>query len=166
VNIFFKNGAVKAVAEKSFSWHLAVATFFGAGYSPKAPGTVGSLAAMLILLLPLKLIFPALLAGIFLASILSISAISVAERELGSDAGAIVIDEVIGIWIVLLHPATHDSIAWAIAGFALFRLFDIWKPFPINLLNNKKGAFFVLADDVLAGLFALCLLALAQKFFF
>jgi phosphatidylglycerophosphatase A len=166
VKISFKNGAVKAVAEKTFSWKLAVATFFGAGLLPKAPGTFGSLAALGVLFLPVSILFPVLIAGIILGSILSITAIAAAEREWGSDAGCIVIDEAVGMWIVLLHPATHHSFFWAILAFALFRIFDIWKPWPINLLNEKKGAFFVLADDVLAGVFALAALSLAQKLFF
>ena len=166
MKISFKNGAIKAVVEKSSSWKLVLATFFGTGLFPKAPGTVGSLAAMGILLLPEHLVFPGLFASILFFSLLSIISISAAEEEWGSDAGCIVIDEAVGMWIVLLHPATHSSVVWALGAFALFRIFDIWKPFPIRALNNKKGAFFVLADDILAGIFAFLFLHLVQLSFF
>ncbi|MES2765672.1 MAG: phosphatidylglycerophosphatase A [Bacteroidota bacterium] len=161
-----KTPFLKTATEKPLSWKLLAATFFGVGLIRKAPGTFGSLVAMLVLLLPQQYIFPALLFGIFIGSAVSFSAISAAEEEWGSDSGRIVIDEAVGMWIVLLHPATQHSFLWAIIAFALFRVFDILKPWPINLLNKKEGPFFVLADDILAGIFSLVSIGLAFKIFF
>ena len=72
----------------------------------------------------------------------------------GDDAPQIVVDEIIGMSLVLFSPFITFGPVWAVLAFAFFRVFDIFKPFPIHLANNKKGNFWVLFDDVLAAAFA------------
>jgi len=86
-----------------------------------------------------------------------------------ADHRSIVWDEFVGQWVALLPlllpewmPAGHVALAWSmLAGFALFRLFDVWKPWPISWLDRQvKGGLGVMVDDLLAGVFAALLLAL------
>ncbi|HET7931550.1 MAG TPA: phosphatidylglycerophosphatase A [Rhodanobacteraceae bacterium] len=132
-----------------------IATAFGAGLSPKAPGTAGSLIALLpwwFLLrdLPLGWYALVLVAGFALG----VWACSVAGKRLSvHDHGALVWDEVIGMWITL--AAAPAGYAWMLVGFALFRLFDIWKPWPVRLADRRvHGGLGVMLDDVVAGVYA------------
>ena len=132
---------------------------FGSGFAPKAPGTFGSLVAVLIWWFGLGQLSLALQ----LASIAAVIALGtwlthrVQARYQVSDPGAIVVDEFAGQWIaLLLVPMT----LWGmLAGFALFRLFDIWKPWPVGALEKRvPGAFGVMVDDLAAGFMALAVL--------
>lgn len=131
--------------------HYLIATFLGSGYFPKAPGTAGSFAALalfwLLLLPPLPLL--ALLVILFFTGVLSASYV---EREEGTDPGKVVIDEVVGQGVALLF-VPHQLIFYGIA-FVLFRIFDIWKPFPIKLLERLPAGWGIMADDVMAGVYA------------
>ena len=134
------------------------ATALGAGLSPKAPGTAGSLVALLpwwFLLrgLPIGWYVAVLIAGF----LLGVWACGVAGKRIGvHDHGALVWDEVIGMWITLL--AAPPQWWWMVIGFALFRLFDIWKPYPIDSLQVLPGGIGVCADDILAGVYGgICL---------
>lgn len=144
-----------------------IATALGAGLSPKAPGTAGSLVALLpwwFLLreLPLAWYGVVLVAGFALG----VWACGICDRKLGEhDQGALVWDEVIGMWLTLL-VAPQGSWPWMagymIAGFALFRLFDIWKPWPVRVADRRvQGGLGVMLDDVVAGVYALVVLQLA-----
>ncbi|TAM96359.1 MAG: phosphatidylglycerophosphatase A [Rhodanobacteraceae bacterium] len=133
-----------------------IATALGAGLSPMAPGTAGSLVALLpwwFLLrgLPLGWYVVVLVAGF----LLGVWACEVSDRRLGMhDQGALVWDEVIGMWITLL--AAPARWWWMIVGFALFRLFDIWKPWPVRWADRRvQGGLGVMLDDVVAGIYAL-----------
>jgi phosphatidylglycerophosphatase A len=139
---------------------LAVATGCGAGWAPLAPGTVGSaLAAVIVWGVPfsrtgLLLFFIAVtLAGTWAAHR--------AELQLGAkDPGAIVIDEVAGMTLAVLpFPPTVSVL---IAGFVLFRIFDITKPFPARVSQRVAGGFGVMVDDLIAGLYALVVIAVAR----
>lgn len=137
-----------------------IALGFGSGLAPKAPGTFGSLAA-----LPIYLAFALFLPPLWIAvSALLWFAIGVwacdkTGRALGvSDHGAIVIDEIVAM-LPLLALAPQD---WRgmLAAFVLFRIFDIWKPWPIRWFDRHiKGGLGVMVDDVVAALFAVPLLA-------
>jgi phosphatidylglycerophosphatase A len=132
----------------------ALAFGLGAGLAPRAPGTVGSLVALplYLLLAPLALPFYlALLAGLLL---LGVWVTARTERDLGvHDHPGIVFDEIVGQLAALtLAPL---NIVWLLAGFGLFRLFDIWKPGPIRWLNNRvPGGWGIMLDDLAAGLAA------------
>lgn len=133
-----------------------IATALGAGLSPKAPGTMGSLVALLPWWLWLRGL-PIAWYGVVLivGFALGVWACSVSERRLGThDQGALVWDEVVGMWLtLLLAPAGW---LWMLIGFGLFRLFDIWKPWPVRLADRRVGGGFgVMLDDVAAGLYAL-----------
>jgi phosphatidylglycerophosphatase A len=140
-----------------------IATFFYTGLLPKAPGTWGSLAA-----LPFAVIlhnwggfYALLLASIIVFFIGWWATIKETVGKDNHDPGEIVIDEVAGQWITLLPSSymftRHDlPMIWPalVAGFIFFRLFDIFKPWPISWADNKETAFGVMLDDVLAGILA------------
>jgi phosphatidylglycerophosphatase A len=132
-----------------------IATALGAGLAPKAPGTAGSLVALLPWWFLLReLAWPwyglVLLAGFALG----VWACAVCDRRLGRhDQGALVWDEVIGMWITLI--AAPPQWWWMWVGFGLFRLFDIWKPWPVSWADRRvHGGLGVMLDDVLAGIYA------------
>jgi len=128
---------------------------FGSGLTPKAQGTFGSLAAIIPWLFLRGLSLPAWLGVIAVAFALGVWACDVAGRILGvEDHRSLVWDEFVGLWITLL-PALVAPWWAVVAGFALFRLFDVWKPWPIAWFDRRvKGGFGVMLDDMIAGIFA------------
>ncbi len=122
------------------------------GYSPFASGTVGSVpaAALALFLGERHLIMFAL--AVVLAVVGTIAS-SQGERIFGrKDAGEIVIDEFVGMLVAVLWlPISLKSVA---AAFLLFRIFDIWKPFPARKFESLPGGFGIMADDLVAGLYA------------
>jgi phosphatidylglycerophosphatase A len=132
-----------------------IACGFGSGLAPKAQGTFGSLAAILPWLLLRGLSVPAWLGVIVVAFAIGVWACNVAGRILGvEDHRSLVWDEFVGLWITLL-PALMAPWWTVITGFFLFRLFDVWKPWPIAWFDRRvKGGFGVMLDDVIAGIFA------------
>jgi phosphatidylglycerophosphatase A len=148
----------------NFKFASQIATVFGVGRSPAAPGTAGSLVALPVawLLAMWGGRFVLLLAAIFVLAIGS-WACEIYVRKTGKeDPPECVIDEVAGQWIVCAF-APLSLPAYALA-FALFRLFDILKPWPINWVErNTPGGLGVMLDDVVAGLMAcVIIVALAQ----
>jgi phosphatidylglycerophosphatase A len=142
-----------------------IACGFGSGLTPKAQGTFGSLAAIVPWLLMRELSVPAWLTIIVVSFAIGVWACDVAGRILGvADHRSLVWDEFVGLWITLLPALVAPW--WAIvAGFALFRLFDVWKPWPIAWFDRRvKGGFGVMLDDVIAGLFAGVVLFLILHF--
>lgn len=142
---------------------------FGSGLTPVAQGSFGSLAALLpwLLLRELPLFVYALVLLIGFA--IGVWACDVAGRALGvDDHRSLVWDEFIGQWIALipvlipaLLPASGFQWWMLAAGFALFRLFDVWKPWPIRWMDRHlKGGMGVMVDDVVAGAFAAVVLGL------
>ena len=131
------------------------AVWFGAGLLPKAPGTWGSLAALPLAFAIVHWGSLEILAGATIAVfVIGVWASEIAARDMGvSDPSEIVIDEVAGQWLTLLVvPA--DPLLYA-CGFLLFRLFDIWKPWPISWADQKiKGGMGIMLDDVIAGVYA------------
>jgi phosphatidylglycerophosphatase A len=131
---------------------LALATAFGVGYAPIAPGTWGSLVGLALwVVLPASLAAQAIaIAGLFIVGSWSGS---VAERHFSrTDPSQVVIDEVLGMLMTLfLNP-----VGWlgAILGFLLFRVADIIKPFPANRLEHLSGGLGVMADDAMAAVYA------------
>lgn len=136
----------------------ALAFGFGSGLSPKAPGTVGTLAAI-----PFYLLISSLPLALYIAVLIVTFAVGVylcdkTSKDLGvHDHPGIVWDEFVGYWITML--AAPAGWLWIVVGFLWFRLFDVLKPWPINWLDAKvEGGFGIMIDDVLAGLMALACL--------
>jgi len=138
---------------------------FGSGLTPVAQGTFGSLAAILPWLLLRHLSLPLYVLVIVLGFALGVWACNVAGRALGvDDHRSLVWDEFIGQWIALI-PALLAPWWAVVIGFVLFRLFDVWKPWPIRWLDRQlKGGMGVMIDDVVAGIFAAVVLAVVLHF--
>ena len=136
--------------EKLIKW---LATGFGSGLSPFAPGTMGTLVGVVICLLCLPLRWPMRLLIVIALSALSIYVAGRAEKIYQKkDDQRIVIDEIIGFQITMLPVAI--TVLHLCVGFVLFRVFDISKPFPINNLQRLPGGWGVVIDDVAAGIYA------------
>lgn len=138
---------------------------FGSGLAPKAPGTFGSLVALAFFPLLALLTLPAYLVVVIVAAVAGIKICAHAADALGvHDDGRIVWDEFVGQWITLtpLLPLLHwnaQSVLWLLTGFALFRLLDIAKPWPIGYLDRKlHGGAGIMLDDVVAGMVAAAIL--------
>jgi phosphatidylglycerophosphatase A len=146
---------------------MLLATWFGCGLSPHAPGTVGSLAAVLIgIVLHLYAGFSAgdflLLAVLVLPA--AVWSAGVTSRALKvEDPQTVVIDEVLGQWVALAGARALTPAAW-LAAFALFRLFDIWKPWPVRQLESLPAGWGINADDLMAGVYAALVLFAAGWF--
>ena len=135
---------------------LLIATALGAGYSPIAPGTAGSAVALVILwLVPFSQM--GLIVFLLAVTFFGTWAATIVEASVGAkDPGVIVIDEVAGMTLsVLVLPLTVPVL---LAGFVLFRVFDVTKPFPANRLQAVPGGVGVMIDDLIAGLYALLVL--------
>lgn len=151
---------ISAKPDLSRPVHL-LASGFGSGLAPRAPGTAGTLAAVPVYLLLQPLSPIAYLLLLVLLFGLGVWACGRVAAELGvHDHGAIVWDEWVGFLFALwLAP---PGWGWLLGGFVLFRLFDIFKPWPIGWLDRRlSGGFGIMADDLAAGLFAFLLLQLA-----
>jgi len=144
-----------------------ISTWFGCGRSPFAPGTAGSAAALVIaialhefagfdwwhfLILAAVLFYPAVIAA-------TVSAAAAHKK----DPGFVVVDEVLGQWIALAGARSYNWKSY-LAAFALFRLFDIWKPPPVRQLEALPGGLGINADDVMAGIYAALVLFAAGYF--
>jgi phosphatidylglycerophosphatase A len=131
---------------------LSLATAFGVGYVPFAPGTFGSVVGLIVwAVLPSSYaVHAAVILAIFAVGSWSATA---AERHFGgTDPGPVVIDEVMGMLLTLfMHPVGW---AGAIGGFFLFRAFDVLKPYPADRLEQLRGGLGVMADDGMAAVYA------------
>jgi phosphatidylglycerophosphatase A len=135
-----------------------IATWFYCGYVPKGPGTAGSLGALLVAWPLVAWAGWNAQAFALLAAASLVPAIWAAGRmaqDTGSkDPQTVVVDEVVGQWIALAAvPSLDDWECW-LAAFVLFRLFDIWKPWPVRSLEKIPGGAGIVLDDVGAGIYA------------
>lgn len=143
-----------------------IATGFGVGLSPLAPGTAASLAALPLWLLLRALPLPYYALALGAAFVVGVWACAWSVRALRSgDPSVAVVDEFVGQWLalspLLLHPA---GTMWILAGFILFRIFDIAKPWPVSWADRRvKGGLGVMLDDVFAGAYAALALALLLR---
>jgi phosphatidylglycerophosphatase A len=159
------------MAGKRTFWAWTIATFFGSGLGKPGPGTWGSAAAVLIWTGTALLLHPSqqwllglTLAGIVLSIALGVPAATIAAREAGrEDPGFVVIDEVAGVWITLLGAVFHPDWKHIVLAFLLFRVFDIYKPYPIRKLENLPEGWGIVFDDVAAGLYAWAVLVLLSR---
>jgi phosphatidylglycerophosphatase A len=145
---------------------VALATWFGCGYFPWGPGTAGSMAGLLIaialhawfgagrltfVILILLFLWPGIWASTRTARLLA--------RE---DPGMVVVDEVLGQWLTLLGAA---ELNWKtfLAAFVLFRLFDIWKPWPVRRFEDLPEGLGIVADDLAAGVYGAMALTISGR---
>lgn len=152
-------------------WHpaLVLGTWFGAGLLPVMPGTWGSFVA-----LPCAWAIRSLwgvaglaIAALFIFAVGCWAAGTIVKTSGVKDPGAMVIDEVAAQWLVLL-PAPLNPLAF-VAAFLLFRIFDIWKPWPVGLADRRvTGGLGIMLDDLLAAVYAVLaffvLLAVGEAF--
>ena len=145
---------------------LVFATGLGTGYAPVASGTFGTMVAIPLFILLSQWGTPGVLAGLVFISLLAIPASDHMERSLGvSDPGRIVIDEIAGYLLAMAGSPVEAR--YIIAGFFLFRFFDIVKPPPVRQAEKYlRGGLGVVADDLLAGVYAWICLRLLEKFLF
>ena len=153
-------------AQKIPFFSLMIATGFGSGFSPGAPGTAGALLALLMwvvgyLLLPFALLQVILAVMVLLFTALGIYTSGVMERYWGEDPSRVVVDEMVGVWIPLL--VVPDGGWWyVLAAFVLFRLFDIVKPLGVRRMERFGGGVGIMMDDILAGVYSAVLLGAAR----
>lgn len=140
---------------------VLLATWFGCGYFPWGPGTIGSLAALAIAVVLHWYLQSGRLTMLLLTALLLLPGIWAATRTarlLGKkDPGIVVVDEVLGQWITLAG-ATVWNTKGLLAGFLLFRLFDIWKPWPVRRLERLPEGIGIVADDLAAGVYGALIL--------
>jgi len=143
---------------------MFIATGFYSGYLPKAPGTWGSLVGLILFFLLHNLsleIYLAVVAGVFLIGTFAAGeAEKIMDRQ---DPGLVVIDEIVGMLITMIAiPATPLAMA---LGFILFRIFDIWKPFPVGFIDQRfHGGLGIMLDDIVAGIYSLIILQLVIRY--
>ncbi|MBD2810472.1 phosphatidylglycerophosphatase A [Xenorhabdus sp. Vera] len=139
-------------------WHL-LATGFGSGLSPIIPGTMGSVAAipfwLLLMQLPTWGIWLVILLGTVIGCVICQKAADAMNVE---DPGCVVWDEFIGMWITLMAiPVLNWQ--WVLVGFVVFRIFDMWKPWPIRWFDRYvKGGVGIMLDDIIAAIFAVAVI--------
>jgi len=139
---------------------------FGSGLSPHAPGTMGTLVAIPLYLLLSQLELWPYLIVVAAGFLLGIYLCDKTSKALGvHDHSGIVWDEIIGYWITMIAiPAVTWQ--WILAGFVLFRFFDIVKPWPVKVADKRvPGGFGIMFDDLLAGLYALACIQISWLFF-
>jgi phosphatidylglycerophosphatase A len=132
---------------------LFIATALGAGYAPQAPGTFGSAVGLIVWLALPRVVWMQVVV-IALVCVAGAWSGTVAERHFNRrDPGQVVVDEVAGMMVtLLLNPVA--GFGWLAVAFLLFRATDIIKPFPVNLLERLPGGAGIMADDVMAGVYA------------
>ena len=150
--------------QKMHTLIMFIATGGYSGYLPKAPGTWGSLVGLvlffLLQFLGLK-VYLVVVAGLFFIGVYAAGeAEKIMDRE---DPGLVVIDEIVGMLITMIAvPATPLAM---VLGFIFFRLFDILKPFPIRLMDQRfHGGLGIMLDDIVAGLFSLAVMQAIIRF--
>ncbi len=153
---------------------VIIGTGFGAGFWPWGPGTAGAVLATAVWLALHSVCTFFALETTTLVLILSFTILGTwATQRLmpfwGDDPSRVVVDEMVGVWVALVPAADWrdgqltDADWWmALAALLLFRFFDIVKPLGIRALDRRRGAFWVMADDLLAGLYAAVLVLLIQ----
>jgi len=135
-------------------------TGFGSGYAPVAPGTAGSAVGLLLFWPLAALPVPWQIGACAVLFVVGALASTQVARALGrKDPGLIVVDEIVGMWVTLVGLPFTPAVA--LAGFVLFRVMDVWKPWPVRSLERLPDGWGVMADDVAAGVYAHLLLRVA-----
>lgn len=153
---------------------VLIGTGLGSGFWPWGPGTAGSVfatavwAGMACAISTSTVLSAVTLVLVVLSTIVGTWAVRRLQPYWGEDPSRVVIDEMAGVWIplALLPPfseAGTDAWWWMLAALVLFRFFDMVKPLGIKALDRKKGAFYVMADDLLGGVYAAIVLLVAKN---
>lgn len=158
INILHK----PTIVFNTMTWSERIIVFcgvgFGSGLAPKAPGTFGSAFALLFVPLWLAIGFTGSIIAIIIMSLIGIWICGKTAEIMGvHDDGRIVWDEFAGQSITFLPLIYFGQMSWlwVLIGFALFRLFDIWKPWPIRVIDRQVGGGFgIMFDDIIAGVWA------------
>jgi phosphatidylglycerophosphatase A len=133
------------------------------GYFPYAPGTIGSLVALLIFLIPgfsqIYLLIPIIL----ISFLIGIPLGNNFEKIYGKDPKQFTWDEFVGTWIAFL--ITPKSLVWIVVTFIIWRLFDILKPFPANKAEELNGGLGIMLDDVISGMYSLIIIYIFKVLF-
>jgi phosphatidylglycerophosphatase A len=137
-----------------------VATFLYTGFFPFAPATFATAVFLLFYWLVPGGEWLAHWSVLVVTTLVSIPTATIVEKTRGKDPSCVVIDEVVGIQIALV--GAEPSLAGVVAAFFLFRLFDIWKPFPIHRLQSWPGGWGIVADDALAGVYSRVVLVIVS----
>jgi phosphatidylglycerophosphatase A len=128
-----------------------IATGLGSGFSPFAPGTAGSLVGLFVYWIPgfekAYIILPSIVVFFFWGAHVS----NKMEKVYGHDPSVANIDEVVSMWVSLAF--LPKNLIVAILGFVIFRLFDIFKPFPASYIDKREGGFAIMSDDVICGIY-------------
>ncbi len=138
--------------------HNIIATSCGFGRFPFAPGTMGAIFGILVWL-PLFLMcnytsmMYITIGLIIVFTVLGVWSAGVAEKYWGEDPSRVVMDETVGMWITLLTIPPHGHWLYIVAAFILFRFFDIVKPLGVRKMENLKGGYGIMGDDILAGMY-------------
>lgn len=144
-----------------------ISTWFGCGYVPVAPGTAGSVAAIVIAWVLVSYLHWGAMHFAVLCAFALIPAVwaagATARQMANKDPPRIVVDEVLGQWFALTGATAFNWKSW-LGAFCLFRLFDIWKPSPVRQLEALPDGRGIVADDVMAGGYAALVLFLAGCF--
>lgn len=132
---------------------FVLATGFGSGYSPFAPGTAGSAVGLLFVWGMSYLTLPGQIAAVLIVTVLSMIAAEIVARSTGlKDPGLIVADEIAGMMVTMIAiPLSATSL---VLGFILFRVMDVVKPPPARQFEHFKGGIGIVADDLMAGIYA------------
>ena len=143
---------------------MFIATGCYSGYLPKVPGTWGSVVGLALFFLLHKLSIPVYLAVTAATFLLGIFAAGEAEKIMDyKDPGLVVIDEIVGMLITMIAAPAAPLVM--VLGFIIFRIFDILKPFPISLIDQRlHGGIGIMLDDIIAGIYSLIILQLAIRF--
>lgn len=144
-----------------------IATGFGSGFWPWGPGTAGAILATAIWLGLSLCMYGWTLIAVTAALVVLFTVLGTwATRRLipfwGDDPSRVVVDEMVGVWVALLVATDWPT---ALAALVLFRFFDILKPLGVRALDRRKGAFWVMADDLLAGVYAAIVLWILMRIF-
>ena len=132
---------------------LCIATALGAGYAPIAPGTFGSAVGVILWLVLPNVLWMQVVAIVIVCIVGALSGTVAEEHFKRRDPGQVVVDEVAGMMVtLLLNPV--GGFGWMAVAFLLFRAADIVKPFPVNRLERLPGGTGIMADDVMAGVYA------------
>ena len=144
-----------------------ISTWFGCGYAPTAPGTAGSLAALAIAWLLVRYAgwqpawFGLLVVAATAPAIWAAGVTALEHQQ--KDPQFVVVDEVLGQWLAVAGARALNFKSW-MGALILFRLFDIWKPVPVRQLEGLPGGAGIVADDLMAGIYAALVLFIAGCF--